>query len=133
MKFYFHSKGLTGENKFSYLCYLVYSVRIVFDIRVDLKEKNYFKEYLVNKSQNGMSMVAKFSSFQTKNYFQCTKIIIIDNSQINSKCRMCGKVDETINHILSECSKLAQKEYKRRHDWVGKKIHWEYVKYVTSR
>ena len=31
-------------------------------------------------------------------------------------------IDETINHI-SECSKLAQKEYKTRHDWVGKVIH----------
>ena len=27
--------------------------------------------------------------------------------------------------IVSECSKLAQKEYKARHDWVGKVIHWE--------
>ena len=27
--------------------------------------------------------------------------------------------------MLSECSKLAQKKYKRRHDWVGTKIHWE--------
>ena len=26
---------------------------------------------------------------------------------------------------VSECSKLAQKEYKARHDWVGKVIHWE--------
>ena len=33
--------------------------------------------------------------------------------------------DETINHIISECSKLAQKEYQTRHDWVGKVIHWE--------
>ena len=49
----------------------------------------------------------------------------IDKSQGNSKCRMCQQSDETINHILSECPKLAQKEYKRRHDWVGKRIHWE--------
>ena len=28
--------------------------------------------------------------------------------------------DETVNHIISECSKLAQKEYKIRHEWVGK-------------
>ena len=41
---------------------------------------------------------------------------------------MCRKVDESINHIVSECPKLAQKEYKRRHDWVGKKIHWEVCK-----
>ena len=49
----------------------------------------------------------------------------IDKTQQDSKCRMCGKADESINHLLSECSKMAQKEYKRRHDWVGKKIHWE--------
>ena len=30
-----------------------------------------------------------------------------------------------INHIISECSKLAQKEYKARNDWVGKVIYWE--------
>ena len=48
-----------------------------------------------------------------------------DKTQQNSKCRLCGDRDETINHIISECSKLAQKEYKARHDWVGKVIHWE--------
>ena len=36
--------------------------------------------------------------------------------------------DETINHLISECSKLAQKEYKARHDWVGNVIHWEMCK-----
>ena len=27
--------------------------------------------------------------------------------------------------LTNECAKMAQKEYKRRHDLVGKKIHWE--------
>ena len=36
--------------------------------------------------------------------------------------------DETINHIISECSKLALKKFKTRHDWVGKVIHWEMCK-----
>ena len=49
----------------------------------------------------------------------------IDKTQQNSKCRLCSDRDETINHIISECSKLAQKEYKARHDWVGKVVHWE--------
>ena len=40
----------------------------------------------------------------------------IDKTQQNSKCSLCGDRDETINHIISECSKLAQKEYKNRHD-----------------
>ena len=42
----------------------------------------------------------------------------IDKTQQNSKCRLCGDGDETINHIISECSKLAQREYKARHNWV---------------
>ena len=33
---------------------------------------------------------------------------------------MCRKVDESIDHIVSGCSKLAQKEYKRRQDNLGK-------------
>ena len=52
----------------------------------------------------------------------------IDKTQQNSKCRLFGDRDETINHIIIECSKLAQKEYKARHDWMGKVIHWEMCK-----
>ena len=47
----------------------------------------------------------------------------IDKTQQNSKCRLCSDRDETITHIINECSKLAQKKYKTRHDWVGKVIH----------
>ena len=53
---------------------------------------------------------------------------IIDQTQQNISCRLYGDRDETINHILSECSKLGQKEYQTRHDWVGKVIHWEWYK-----
>ena len=45
--------------------------------------------------------------------------------QQNSKCRLCGDRDKTINHIISECSKLAQNKYKTRYDRVGKVIHRE--------
>ena len=38
----------------------------------------------------------------------------IDKTQQNSRWRLCGDRDETINHIISECSKLSQKEYKTR-------------------
>ena len=55
----------------------------------------------------------------------------IDKTHQNSKYRLCRDRDETINHIISECSKLAQKEYKTRHDWVGKVIHWEMCKKFT--
>ena len=45
----------------------------------------------------------------------------IDKSQGDSLCRVCRKVDESKDHIVSGCSKLPQKEYKRRHDNLGKK------------
>ena len=51
----------------------------------------------------------------------------IDKTQQNSKCRLCGNRGEMINHI-SEWSKLAQKQYQTRHDWVSKMIHWELCK-----
>ena len=49
----------------------------------------------------------------------------IDKSQEQKKCRMCSRADETIDHIVSECPKLARGEYKRRNDWVERRIHWE--------
>ena len=38
----------------------------------------------------------------------------MEKTQQNSKCSLCGDRDVIINHIISECSKLAQKEYKTR-------------------
>ena len=49
----------------------------------------------------------------------------IDKSQGNSLCRACRKVDESTYHIVSGCSKFAQKECKRRHDNLGKIVHWK--------
>ena len=50
----------------------------------------------------------------------------IDNTQRNSKCGFCGDKDETIYHIISKCSKLALKEYKSTHSWMGEVIYWEW-------
>ena len=40
----------------------------------------------------------------------------IDKTEQNIKCRLFGDRDELINHKISECNKLVQKEYKTRHD-----------------
>ena len=47
-------------------------------------------------------------------------------TQQNCKWRLCDNRDETINHIISESSKLAQKEYNIRYDWLWYVIHWEF-------
>ena len=52
----------------------------------------------------------------------------IDKMQEDAECRLCGDRDEMINHIISECVILAQKEYKAKYDWVGKVIPWEMCK-----
>ena len=37
----------------------------------------------------------------------------IENQNVSSKCRMCGSHDETVQHILCSCPKLAQTDIKR--------------------
>ena len=62
-----------------------------------------------------------------KNY-QMSKIIVIIKTRENSKCSASRDRDETFNHIKSDVRKLPYKEYKTRHEWVGKEIHWELCK-----
>ena len=52
----------------------------------------------------------------------------IDKTEQNSKCSLCYDKDKTINNIISECRKLAQKEYNSKNDWVGKAIYWKMCK-----
>ena len=47
----------------------------------------------------------------------------INKTRQTIKCMLCSNRGEMINHIISTCSKLAQKEYKTWHDLVGKVIH----------
>ena len=49
----------------------------------------------------------------------------IDKTSENPLCKMCGERGETVQHIICECKKLAQREYKRRHDTVAKLVHWK--------
>jgi len=39
-------------------------------------------------------------------------------------CRLCGSHIETVAHIVSGCSTLAGTLYKKRHDEVGRRLHW---------
>ena len=76
------------------------------------------------KRETESLLIAAQNSAIRTNHIKAT----IYEMQQNSKCRLCTDRDETINHIISECSKLEQEEYKARNDWVGKVIHWEICK-----
>ena len=47
----------------------------------------------------------------------------IDKTWENPLRRICGERGETVQHIICECKKLVQREYKRRHDTVAKLVH----------
>jgi hypothetical protein len=55
----------------------------------------------------------------TRNY----KKHICGLQSIIDKCRICRTEGETIEHIISSCTVLAQSEYKKRHDIFAKIIH----------
>ncbi len=49
----------------------------------------------------------------------------IDKTVESPLCRLCGGKGEHRTHLISECKKLAQKEYKRGHDNVALIVHWK--------
>ena len=49
----------------------------------------------------------------------------IDHTAESPLCRMYGCKGETVAHVVSEYSKLAQTEYKGRQDNVARYIHWQ--------
>ena len=52
----------------------------------------------------------------------------MDKTLDSPLCRMCGNKNETVSHIVSEYSMLAQTKYKRRHDNVARYVHWRLCK-----
>jgi len=45
--------------------------------------------------------------------------------EISPLCRLCGHLNETIDHLTTSCSYIAQTAYKHRHDKVAKFLHWK--------
>ena len=49
----------------------------------------------------------------------------VDESFDSTSCGMCRETCQTISHIVTECSKLVIREYKRRHDNVASTVSWK--------
>ena len=81
---------------------------------------SWLKQGSLKRETEALITAAQDQAIRT-NYIKAT----IDKSQIDAKCRMCRDRDETVSHIVSSCSKFAQKEYKKRHDNVVRAIHWD--------
>ena len=57
----------------------------------------------------------------------------IDKSQKGMLCRLYMKADENIGHVVSVCSKFAQKEYKRGHDNLDKTVTGNLLETATLK
>ena len=48
----------------------------------------------------------------------------IDKTYSDSKCRLRKVKDEAVDPLVSSCSKIAQTDYKERHNKVALMLHW---------
>ena len=81
---------------------------------------NWIRTGELKKETEGIIFAAQDQALRTN-----AVIARIENQNVSSKWRMCGSHDETVQRILCSCRKLAQTEYKKRHGFVGRVIHWE--------
>ena len=80
---------------------------------------NWLKKGSLKRETEALITAAQDQVIRT-NYIKAN----IDKFQRDVKCRMCRDKNETVSHIVNGCSKLAQKEYKKRHNVAGA-IHWD--------
>ena len=80
----------------------------------------WLRKIILETETESLLLAAQNNSIETK--------IKVEKTRQNSKCRLYGDWDKTTNHKINGCSKLVQKEYKTRYDWVAKVIHLELCK-----
>ena len=96
----------------------------------DIKDKtdnditwNWLKNGELKKETEGFLIAAQDQALRT-NAIKAK----IDKVTEDSKCRLCKEKDETIDHLISSCSKIAQTDYKERHNKVASMLHWNLCK-----
>ena len=72
------------------------------------------------KREKRLTHTAQDQTLASKTY----KVTILKQNG-SKKCKMCSEREETVKHILSGCSKLAQTEYTKHHDKVPTMVPWE--------
>lgn len=91
---------------------------------VDQQQSNkWLKTSGLKSETEGLIIAAQDQAINTK-YHQA-KIIKNGNDPY---CRICGRFQETVDHIISGCPELAKTEYLQRHNKVAAYIHWNICK-----
>jgi len=77
----------------------------------------------LNKNTEGLIFAAQEQALHT-NWLKSK----ISGGSVDGTCRKCKTDLETVPHLVSACSELAQSEYKKRHDRMGLRVYWELCK-----
>ena len=74
----------------------------------------------LKKETEGLILAAQEQALRTNSIKHS-----VDKTSQTPLCRLCGESTETVWHIVSGCKKFAQNEYRKRHDKVALRVHWE--------
>ena len=78
---------------------------------------------MLKKETEGLLVAAQDQALRTN-----AIKVKIDHQKGSELCRLCGQKEETVDHLVSSCSKIAQTDYKGRHDKVAATLHWSLCK-----
>jgi len=77
----------------------------------------------VDKRTEGFAFASQEQAIQT-NWLSSR----ISGGDLDNRCRVCKKFPETVAHVASGCTVLAQQDYKKRHDRMGLRVYWDLCK-----
>ena len=92
---------------------------LIGEPHVDLPNTNNWLRSDIKGETEGLLIAAQDQALYTRNY---QKHIV--GKEIDSRCRMCYKQSETIDHITSGCEVLAKSDYIERHNKAAAYVHW---------
>ena len=85
-------------------------------LRRDTDDKKSGKSWHSLRNGNLKRETESLFSVVQKQALSTNSVRKIYHKDVSNKCRLCGTHVENVLHIVSGCSMLAQKEYKRRHE-----------------
>ncbi|XP_071795627.1 uncharacterized protein [Asterias amurensis] len=91
-----------------------------------LKTHQWLKNTGLKAETEGLIIAAQDQSLATRSFHHR---IIKDG--IDPQCRICGKYEETVDHIISGCPELAKTEYIHRHNKTAAYLHWKICRHYN--
>ena len=78
----------------------------------------------LKEETDGFIIAAQDQSLPTRWYQQN----ILKKPDVDPECRLYGRFEETIDHLVSGCPELAKTDYIHRHNKAAAHMHWKVCK-----